>query len=201
MKRLALLLLVSLTFSLLASATSITLQPTDTLEVTFTTLPNPDCSAGGGPCDTLIFSLGFTDDSNAASITSARLFDRSTLLGTFSTNQSCLQSGTCAALVPSFITPGSVYDLNSPVVDFSGILNGTIAGILDVRLNQPIQFDPTSLANFFGVTHAVDRGSGAGGYSRGYDSIAIITPKPSTLLTLGTGFGSVLALLRRKLLS
>jgi hypothetical protein len=170
-----------------AAAGTITLQPTDVLQLSFTTLAAPDCSAGGGPCDTLIFNLGFTNNLNGASIATAKLFDSSTLLGTFQTNQTCLKLGTCAGLVPSFVAPGSIYGLGSPVVDFTSILNGTIHGVLDIRLNKPIDFDPGSSFDFFVVTHATGQGIGVGGYPRGYDSVTVLTPEPASITLLGLG--------------
>src|SRR5437667_874832 len=86
-----------------AAADTYPLQPPDILQISFTTLAAPDCSPGGGPCDTLFFNLGFTDNLNGASIATAQLFDSSTLLGTFETNQTCRDLGTCSGLVPSFV--------------------------------------------------------------------------------------------------
>src|SRR6266851_4069604 len=108
-----------------AAADTVTIQPGEILRVTFTTLAAPDCSPGGGPCDTLLFVLDFTNNMNGASVTTAELFDSQNLLGTFETNQTCLMLGTCAGLVPSFVAAGSLYGLGAPVIDFTSILNGT----------------------------------------------------------------------------
>jgi hypothetical protein len=155
-----------------------TIQPGEVLQVAFTTLAAPDCSAGGGACDTLIFDLGFINNLNGASIVAAKLFDSGALLGTF-----CLMPGTCAGLVPSFVATESVYGLGSPVIDFTSILNGTIRGVLDVSLDKPIDFDPTSSFNFFAVTHATNSGVGVGGYFRGYDRVTVV-PEPASITLL-----------------
>jgi len=182
------------------AAADIALQPTDVLQISFTTLAAPDCSAGGGPCNTLIFSLGFANNVNDASITTAELFDSSTLLGTFQTYQTCLRFGTCAGLVPSFVAGGSIYGLGSPEIDFTSILNGTIHGVLDITFNEPIDFDPNSPFNIFTLTHAADQGVGDGGYFRGYDSVSVLAPvpEPSLITLLGVCLASLVAHHRRK---
>jgi hypothetical protein len=178
----------------------ITLQPTDVLQISFTTLAAPDCSVGGGPCNTLIFLLDFTNNVNDASIATAELFDSSTLLGTFQTDQACLNLGTCSGLAPSFAAAGSIFGLGSPEIDFTSILNGTIHGVLDVTVDKPIGFDPDSSSNFFAVTHAEDRGVGDGGYFKGYDSVSVLAPAPEPSLTvlLGVCMASLVARRYRK---
>jgi hypothetical protein len=192
------MLLSVVCLALPAAAATITLQPSDVLQLSFTTLAAPDCSAGGGPCDTLIFLLDFTNNVNDASIPTATLFDSSTLLGTFQTNQTCLMLGTCSGLVPSFVTPGSIYGLGSPVIDFTSILNGTIHGVLDVKVNKPIDFDTNSSDNSFLVTHATSVGVGMGGYFKGFDNVTVVTPEPASITLMGVGLASLVARWRRK---
>ena len=176
-----------------ASATPITLQPTDILRLEFSTLSSPDCT---GPCDTLIFVPAFTYPTSAR-ITTARLFDSSTLLGTYETDAVCLTLGACSALVPAFVTSESIYGLNAAVIDFTSILNGTIQGVLDIRFDMPIVFDPDSSSNWFLLTHATDRGVGVGGYFRDYDRVSVYSvPEPTSITLLGVGLASIVA--RRK---
>src|SRR5207244_10129270 len=121
--------------------------------------------------DMLAFNIAFTTHP-AAPIT-ARLFNSSVHLDTFQTSISCLQNGTCAGLVPSFVAPGSVYDLGSPVIDFTSILNGTIDGILKITVTAPTDIDLNSADSFIEVLHAQNRGTGSGGYFLPVSSLGI----------------------------
>jgi len=156
-------------------AAGATIRPGDVLEIHFSTLPSPTCLDATinqpAACDTLVFNIAFT--TNPGAPITARLFNSSVLLGTFQTSISCLQNGTCAGLVPSFVAPGSVYDLGSPVIDFTSILNGTIDGILKITVTAPTDIDLNSADSFIEVLHAQNRGTGSGGYFLPVSSLGI----------------------------
>jgi hypothetical protein len=171
-----LVLLLSALLAQSAAAGSLAIEPGEALQIRFTTNPAPDC---GAACDILIFVLGFT--ASTADITSARLFDGTQLLGTYTTNPVCLAAGTCAGLVPAFVTATSLYGLSAPVIDFSSILAGTINGVLDITFTDPISLDLDSPFNYFGVLHATGPGSASGGYFKFFDSVAVVpVPEPES---------------------
>jgi hypothetical protein len=146
-----------------------TINPGDTLQIVFTTLPSPVCS--GGPCDTLLFDIRFT--SNPGTPISAGLYNATVNLGTFQTTVACLQAGTCASLAPSFVASGSLYGFNAPVVDFTSILNGTINGVLNLTVTAPTTVDLNPVNTRIFVAHATASGVINGGYLRQVTSMTL----------------------------
>ncbi len=149
-----------------------TINPGDVLQIRFKTLQSPDCAGPVSQCDTLIFNIDFS--STAAAPTTATLYNSATLLGTFQTTNECLLAGTCAALVPSFVAAGSVYDLGSPVIDFTSILNGTIDGVLNLTVTAAtkVNLDPNKSAII--VARAPQHGTTATGYFVRPTSLTVI---------------------------
>ena len=135
----------------------ILLHPTETLRVTFDTLPLTDCFVG--PCDVLLVFIPFLSHPPDLAIT-AKLFDGSDLLGTY----------TSTTLLPSFTSPTSVFAFDSANIDFTNVVNGTLDGVLDLTVSAPVyvnayeaseEFEPNT-QYFIAVSHATDirRGSG-----------------------------------------
>jgi hypothetical protein len=178
-----------------AVADTITIQPGEILRATFTTLAAPDCSAGGGPCDKLVFDFGFTNNVNGARITTAKLFDLHTLLGTFETD-TCSVLGTCGGLAPYFVAAGAISSPDATVIDFTSILNETTL-VLDVTLDKPIDFDLNSTFNFFGVGHSTNPFGGSGGYIKRFDSVTVV-PEPPSITLLAVSLGSLVVYRRKR---
>ena len=166
----------------------ILLHPTETLRVTFDTLPLTDCFVG--PCDVLLVFIPFLSHPPDLAIT-AKLFDGSDLLGTY----------TSTTLLPSFTSPTSVFAFDSANIDFTNVVNGTLDGVLDLTVSAPVyvnayeaseEFEPNT-QYFIAVSHATDIGEAQGGYFRKATSATTEVPEPSTWLFLATGLVGLLA--------
>ena len=197
MKRCSLLLLALVMLAVpVQPAAAETIRPGDILRLTFTLPTNLSCI---GPCDVLLFSLALAN--NPSGPTSASLFDGSTLLGTFTTDADCQFHGTCVAGVPSFVAAGSVYGLNSPIIDFGSIRDGTINGRLDYRLTTSTEFQFNGQDTFVFVGHAAQTRTTNPGARGTITSETLIaaqpTPEPGSLLLVCSGLSAIALRFRR----
>jgi hypothetical protein len=135
----ALLVAGSVAMALIASvggAQAILVQPSQTLEITFnesgpsSVLGGLITGAGGALLDT--FELGETDGGTHTTGL-AKLYDGSTLLGSVSFTTGHFESF-------GFTAPGSAFTFGplGTVTDWSGLINGTIDGILDISFGSAI---------------------------------------------------------------
>jgi hypothetical protein len=164
-----------------------TLSPGEVLHIAFTLTSPPNCTFG--PCDTLIVNLDLTSVTGLGLVTTAQLFNGSTLLGTFT-------GGGSGA--PVFERPTSLFAGGGAVVDFSSIQNGTIHGTIDYSYsatNGSITFDPNPALSQLILTHAIGPNNGKGGFNIPIQSLNVV-PEPSTLGLLLSGLTAVPALYR-----
>lgn len=156
------------------SSQAATLNPGDVLRIEFTTDPGAfPCPAGD--CDVLGLLLAFHVAATPGSHTiEARLLDGPALLGTFATEPALI----------AYRGDGSLFGATYPVVSFSTINDGTIAGVIELRATA----DPIRYLNLEGfqmfLGHSTSEGNSA------YDprsiellKVEIVTaaPEPATV--------------------
>jgi hypothetical protein len=192
MKRTTFVLLLLLVFGGYAKrAAADTIRPGDVLRETFSLPAQPECLLG--ECDVILFSFAFAN--NPVGATSASLFNGSTLLGTFR----CQMSENCVAGVPSFVAQGGLYGLQSAVIDFTSIRNGTVEGRLDFSVTTPTDVVFGGQNTFVHIGHASQIGVTYSGSRATITSEAIVTPtpEPTTLLLFGSGITGLVIRRRR----
>lgn len=168
------LLLLACMLLFTGSSQAATLNPGDVLRIEFTTNPAAfPCPAGA--CDVLGLMLAFYTAATPGDHTmEALLFDGGTLLGTFLTEPALI----------AYREDGSLFGATYPVVSFTTINDGTIAGVIELRATaDPIRYlDLAGFQMFLG--HSVSEGNSA--YDpRSLDllKVEIVTsaPEPATL--------------------
>jgi hypothetical protein len=178
-------------------ARSETLYPGDTLEIQFSVpsdLTCPDSTfTGTAPCD--VMELALTQDAGSYSPSSltAQLFDGPTLLGTDMVDTCC---------IADFVSSTSLFSArNPPVVDFTGIGDGTIDGIIDLSIADGwVNFSESDAVPQFFVGHAVDLGAiVTNSFSNvNITSVTLISPVPEPVTIWWIGVVVCLAGLIRR---
>jgi hypothetical protein len=181
------LMYIAITVALNLAANAATLDPGETYEVKFTTVPTLCPGGVGSGCDTLEFAL-FTSVIGSPSLT-ADLFDGATLLGVN-------QSSSCC--IPVFKSNTSIFTVLTPtVVDFTSIQSGAIQGRVDISVTggSLVSFDPSNTGFFF--LGKATSSNGTTGNALNVTSTAIMTPEVSTFGMLGGGLLWIAAARRR----
>ena len=175
-----------------AHAAEIVLLPSETLEIQFTVSPvngfTPNVIALG------IEGTGGVITNPPIQFTS-ELFNGTALLGTNVSQM--IANSTFGGLDATAWGSTSGTLLQATQVDFSSILDDTIAGIIDTTVNTPITvFDP---GNFVIALYSCTTGCFSPGEGVTITSVEVIAPEPSTLILMGAGLTLLLGWRRRAL--
>ena len=171
-----------------ANAAQIILLPSETLEIQFTVSPvngfTPNVIALG------IEGTGGVITNPPIQFTS-ELFNGTTLLGTNVSN--LIANTTFGGLDATAWGSVSGTLLQATQVDFSSILDDTIAGIIYTTVNTPITVFDSS--NFVITLNSCSTGCDSPGEGVTITSVEVIAPEPCTVVLMGAGLA---VLLRRR---
>jgi hypothetical protein len=166
-----------------------TLSPGETLEVTFTAVPNS--------ADMLFFFSNVPLTNTGSPVITTELLDGTPLLGTFTefTDRGFFQA--------VFESPSGVYTASTPSspaptrVDFTDINNGTINGRLTVSVTGgTINYDANDLILYDAKSLSAADISSLGDLTK--TSTIVVTPEPGVASLLGIGLVGLMFLSVRK---